>query len=57
VHDIDVMGTHRDVIAFVKRLKQKGITNPVHYCGPRLHHSHLKCLWNGVKLLFRFRGY
>lgn len=57
VHDIDVTGSTKDVLVFVKRLKKHHITNPVHFCGERGHHSHIKCLWNGVKLLLGGEGY
>lgn len=56
-NDIDVNGQKEDVPEFASRLQQKGIPNPVHYCGPLQGHSHLYCAYNGIKLAFTGKGY
>ncbi len=57
VHDIDVMGNHSKVVIFHQRLKKAGIQNPIHYCGTNKNHSHILCLWNGIRLIFGKNGY
>ena len=38
-------------------LKKQGIKNPIHYCGNKEKHSHLKCAYYGVKLALTKKGY
>lgn len=56
-NDIDINGSKKDVETFVGRLREKGIPNPVHYCGPRSAHSHIYCAYNGIKLALTGKGY
>lgn len=56
-HDIDVVGDKKDVLIFVRRLNRDAISNPVHYCGGFDDHSHLKCTFYGLKLVFTGKGY
>lgn len=56
-HDIDVVGDKKDLLVFVERLIENHIFNPVHYCGGHEDHSHLKCTYYGLKLVFTGKGY
>jgi len=57
IHDIDIVGDHKDILVFVKRLKKNKITNPVHFCSPCRKHSHIITLWNGLKMLLGGDGF
>ncbi|HAJ44404.1 TPA: hypothetical protein DCX62_02070 [Candidatus Azambacteria bacterium] len=57
VHDIDVVGNRNDVVIFNDRIRGALIKNPIHYCGSSINHSHLMCLFNGVKLIFGRNGF
>lgn len=60
IHDVDIVGTNRDVPIFARRLTEAGIENPVHYCGRQSHRhilNHLLCLKNGAKLILFHKGY
>lgn len=56
-HDIDVVGNKEHISLFVKRLRVNSVHNPVHYCGGFENHSHLKCTYYGLKLVFTGKGY
>ena len=56
-HDIDVVGDKKDLLIFIKRLKKNSISNPIHYSGGFKNHSHLKCIYYGLKLVFTGKGY
>ena len=56
-HDIDIIGNKKHIPVFVKRLRTNLIFNPVHYCGGFKTHSHLKCIFYGLKLVFTGKGY
>ena len=56
-HDIDVVGSRRDVQLLAERLRKHNIPNPVHYFGNRIKHSHLLGIWNGIKLVLTGKGY
>jgi hypothetical protein len=56
-NDIDVVGTQADIYTLSLRLASENINNPIHYCGERHKHSHVKCAYYGVKLAFTGRGY
>lgn len=53
-HDIDLVGSARDIAIFSKRLKAHRIYNPIHIVGlPHHKHSHFLCLRNGLKLIVK----
>lgn len=56
-HDIDVVGNKKHLPLFIKRLKENSINNPIHYCGGFDTHSHLECIFYGLKLVFTGKGY
>ncbi len=56
-NDIDVVGERKDIPKFSERLRTDGISQPVHYCGDGIHHSHLKCAYHGVKMALAGKGY
>ncbi len=52
-HDIDVIGQESDVKVLAKRLSEAGISNLLHYCGPKASsHSHWRALKNGFLVTF-----
>jgi hypothetical protein len=57
VHDIDVIGKREDIPAFAERLRNAGFPNAIHFCGERNHHSHVQCVFFGVKLALTGKGY
>ena len=56
-NDVDVNGSRTDAAQLDKRLKKNGIPHPIHYCGPRIGHSHLRCALYGIKLALTGKGY
>jgi len=56
-NDVDVNGSKADIEIFDGRLKEAGIVNPIHYCGPLAGHSHALCAFNGIKLALTGKGY
>lgn len=56
-HDIDVVGERSNIETFSRRMRAGGIPHPIHYCGDGIHHSHLRCAFNGIKLALTGRGY
>lgn len=57
IHDIDVVGEQEDVSVLAERALGAGITHPIHYCGRPNRHSHLECVFFGIKLALTGRGY
>jgi hypothetical protein len=57
LNDVDVIGTKSDIQIFSIRLESTGIRNPIHYCGTRLNHSHIRCAYYGAKLALTGKGF
>ena len=56
-NDVDVVGNKNDTKIFAERLKKENIKIPVHYCGGHNDHSHIKCVYYGIKMAFTGKGY
>ncbi len=56
-NDIDIVGNKDHVEIFANRVKKGGVSNPVHYCGPKTNHSHLSTILNGIKLAVTGQGF
>ena len=57
MHDIDIRGNKKDIAVLAHRLKENNIPNPVHYCGEIDSHSHIECVYYGIKMALTGRGY
>ena len=56
-NDIDVIGEKKDILILAERLKKNKIHNPVHDCGSKDNHSHIRCVYYGIKLALTKKGY